>query len=119
MSSQTVPWDSRIESEANRLRQEILLESDFECLKTKSKESADIEISTSPSSILDKSSVHTCSDSNSRGVVLEDKSIQVSEQDQWISDCEDLSSVSNLDSRLASSENYPITRSGNMYYKHI
>ena len=76
-SSQTVPLDSRIESEANRLCQQILLDSDFESLH----KSEDIGISSSSSSILDTSSVNTRLDSNPGGVVLEDKSTQVRDQD--------------------------------------
>ena len=88
-SSQTVTWDSRIESDANRLRQQILLDLDFESWH-RSKDSEDIGLSTSPFSILDASSVNTGSDSNPGGVLLQDKFTLVGDQVQWTSDCEEL-----------------------------
>ena len=116
MTSEAMLWNSMIETEANRLRQEILLDSDFDCPKSKFKESVESKKSTPPSSIIDRCSVKTTSDSDPVGVTFEDKSTQVSNEDQWISDCEDFSLINTLDYSPASNENYLITRSGNMYF---
>ena len=118
LTSKEIPWNSMIGTEANNIRKKILFDSDFESAHSDSKPSMISEVSTPPSSIIERCSIETNTDSNPCADRIEDKSIKVSKDELCNSDCEDSSTTTTPD-RSDSNNNYLITRSGKRFYKDI
>ena len=118
LTSKEIPWNSMIGTEANNIRKKILFDSDFESAHSDSKPSMISEVSTPPSSTIERCSIETNTDSNPCAVRIEDKSTQVSKDELCNSDCEDSSTTTTPD-RSDSNNNYLLTRSGKRFYKDI
>ena len=119
MTSKEILWNSAIGTEADKICQKILFDSDSDSAHKDSKASVISEVSTPPSSIIDTCSIQTSIDSTPSGVILEDKSTQVSIDDLWFSDSEDITITKPTYSSDANKRNYLITRSGKKFYKDI